>query len=113
VPEPRREALLILDAAAVNDVLPVLRNSATVTQVVPPHLALVSAFDAEALRKLPGVRFVLTDDIPEQAREDLEPAEKLFVDAWEARSQPKRERPGNGLAWDAPGFLPPDPPRPR
>ncbi len=48
---------------------------------------------------------------PVTVRDNLEPGEQLFVDGWLSRLPPKPERPGDGLAWDAPGMSAPDPPR--
>ena len=40
----------------------------------------------------------------------LSEAEMLFVDVWRARlDEPAKQRPGDGVPWDAPGFEPPDP----
>ena len=34
----------------------------------------------------------------------------LFVDAWRTRlDEPAKQRPGDEMPWDAPGFEPPDP----
>ena len=61
---------------------------------------------------------VFTEAPPPGLRETLEPAERLFVDAWLARGRPKPPRPGEGRPWDAgggpgePPRLPPDPPPP-
>jgi hypothetical protein len=54
----------------------------------------------------------VSDDPPPRLPPDLTQSERLFVAAWEARRQPK-SRVGEGLSWDAPGFLPPDSPTPR
>jgi hypothetical protein len=79
-----------------------------VTQLLPPRLALVLLDDrgAEELRALPGVS-VFTDAGPRPA--GLNDRERLFVDAWMSRGTGK-VRAANGLAWDAPGYVPPDPP---
>src|SRR5688500_7297086 len=38
----------------------------------------------------------------------LSEAEMLFIDAWRARlDEPAKQRPGDGVSWDAPGFDPP------
>jgi hypothetical protein len=106
-----REVLIAIDDDAMAKVLAALRSVARVTQVHPPHLILVApGVDLVTLRSLAGVRWVSTDEIPPTARSGLTPAELLFVDGWEQRGQGERGRPGQGLSWDAPGFLPPDPP---
>lgn len=42
--------------------------------------------------------------------EELDDAARLFLTAWLERPVEKRDRPGEGLPWDAPGFEPPGPP---
>jgi hypothetical protein len=112
------EFLVVLDpvpaAAATEDPLPALRAAARVTQVLSRRLVLVQAGGAElvaAVRAVPGVALVQTDPAAELSVDatGLDEKERLFVAAWRARSRPK-QRPGEGLDWDAPGFLPPDRP---
>jgi hypothetical protein len=40
----------------------------------------------------------------------LSAAERQWAEAWNLRRAKKKSRPGEGLAWDAPGFSPPDRP---
>ena len=89
-----------------------------VTQKVSPRVMLVEATSGEPtgdlkaeLEALPGVDAILTpgDSPGEEWIASLTRAEALFVQAFLRRSRPK-ERPGEGLDWDAEGFLPPDPP---
>ena len=103
------ELLVLADRATFADTLRTLRATATVTHVLRP-IVIVSGADPAVLRRFEGVREVVTDDLSAAARHDLEPEARTFVDAWRRRSAP-RDRRGDGLAWDAPGFLPPDPPR--
>lgn len=81
---------------------------AVVTQRLPPRLAVVRlpAAHLPALRSAGGVRAVCLpgDPVPDGLGE----SEQLFARAWQVRGRPK-ERTGDGLAWDAPGFEPPDP----
>jgi hypothetical protein len=44
---------------------------------------------------------------PPRVRDELTPPERLFVDGWLRRRAGKPARPGEGLAWDSPGRLPP------
>ena len=107
MPDMPREMLLFAENA---DILPAhlgaLRRAVQVTQVMPPRLALVIAPEGSEPPPIPGVVY-LTDDTPPPA--DLSPDERLFVEGWRLRRQPK-ERPGEGLSWDSPGFEPPDGP---
>ena len=105
------EALLIVEPALADQVLGGVTRAVTVTQRLPPRLAVVTGDedDLAALQQVPGVVAVIEGSVPESARAELDPTERLFVDAWLKRQQPK-VRPGEGLPWDAPGYLPPDPP---
>jgi hypothetical protein len=111
--DPPRELLVMIDPGLGDQALHRLRAVASVTQVLPPRLALVGA-DPEATDRVTGVVGVLgvyDDTLPDRPP-DLTPAEDVFISAWEARRHPKTRR-GEGLPWDAPGFLPPDPPTDR
>jgi hypothetical protein len=102
----------LLAAADVDATLADLSGSVTVTQRLPPRLAVVegSPRTAEALRARPGVLAVGDPDLPAAVRAGLTETERLFADAWALGRQPK-ERRGDGRSWDAAGFSPPDEPR--
>jgi hypothetical protein len=87
-----------------------LRTVGTVTAVMPPRLALLRLAPGLTPPDLDGVAYLrrLAADVP--LPDDLTDDERLFVEAWRLRFAPK-QRPGEGLAWDAPGFEPPDLPR--
>lgn len=86
-----------------------LRATATVTAAMPPRLLLVRPGES-ALPVLDGVRYLTADQpAPPGLEADLSAEERLFVEAWRSRAAPKQRR-GEGLAWDSPGFTPPDPP---
>jgi len=94
-------------------VLDHLTVQVTVVQSLPPRLAIVQSADdaGPALRAAPGVRAVGAPALPETVRSTLTDEELLFADAFVIAGAPKT-RPGDGAAWDAPGFTPPDrPPR--
>lgn len=78
-----------------------LRIRGQVTQLLPPRLALVAAGAVAA--GTPGLS-VHTGERPDL--DDPTDAEQLFVDAWWERRRGK-DRPGDGLPWDAPGYRPP------
>jgi hypothetical protein len=46
----------------------------------------------------------------ESVLDELNDGARLFMEAWRTRPLSKPNRPGEGLAWDAPGFEPPDRP---
>jgi hypothetical protein len=110
MPDPPRELLLVLERRVADQALAQVRAVANVTQVLEPRLALVRADPEIAARvaRVEGVLGVYEDAVPE-IPPDLTSSERTFVSAWEARRQPKT-RTGEGLPWDAPGHLPPDPP---
>jgi hypothetical protein len=99
---------LLVVAADVGRVLDRLGRPVTLVQHQPPRLAVVEADDAAgaALRSVPEVMGVGEPDLPDDVRAELTDTERLFADAWVLGRQPKT-RPGDGLAWDAPGFEPP------
>lgn len=110
MPDVPRELLIILEPRLADEALSQLRSVANVTQVLAPRLALVRA-DPETMARVARIGGVLDvyDDAFSELPPNLTPSERLFVSAWQARRQPKT-RLGEGLSWDAPGFLPPDPP---
>ena len=59
---------------------------------------------------LAGVFFATDEDVPEPILRTLSATEKQWVSAWLLRKRGK-QRVGDGLSWDAPGFLPPGSPR--
>jgi hypothetical protein len=107
--DPPREDLVVLDPGTAGQTLAQLRKIANVTQVLAPRLVLVRAEPALRARiaGVAGVLGVYSDVPPELA--DLAPAERVFISAWQTRGAPK-QRAGDGLSWDAPGFMPPDAP---
>ena len=105
---------MVLDDTAHGDPLGTVKSRLMVTQVVSPRLLIVSAEDdpTSILSALPGVRAVYGDKAPREAIESLTAEEALFAEGWNLRrAQPPKERPGEGLGWDAKGFEPPDSPK--
>jgi len=85
-----------------------------VTQRVSPRVMIVEpAVDVtkEHLQATDGIATVLEpgESADAATRQALTATEALFVDAYAQRFRHK-ERPGDGVSWDAPGFLPPDSP---
>ena len=64
-----------------------------------------------SLQAEPAVRWAGTQP-SQKVLDELEPTEQMFIDGWLLRRAGKSDRPGEGLDWDAPGRLPPDPPTP-
>lgn len=103
--------MLILDADSQERSAP---ERYRVTQRVSPRVVIVEPsvdLTKEQLQATSGVTAVFEPgERPDAAvRGALTDTEALFVDAYAQRGRPKA-RPGDGLSWDAEGFLPPDPP---
>jgi hypothetical protein len=107
------EVLIILeDSIATAEREAIIRN-ASPTQSISDrvYLAVPSEIAIDALRSTAGVATVLTGSEPVQCLPSLDEAESLFVQAWvSARGQVKQRR-GEGVNWDTPPMLPPDPKR--
>ena len=102
------EFLVLLGDERGVDGLEGLTEPVRVTQVGSPRLAIVEGPDA-ARTALSSMGAAVAG--PGEALEggaELTAQEQLFADAWSQRTGEARR--GEGLAWDAPGFAPPDPP---
>jgi hypothetical protein len=87
---------------AVEDAVP---PQAQLIQRLAPRLAIVAA-DEEGIRAMNRslkVRAVFAEDVPPEALEQLDHVSRAFAAGWNERRRPKK-RPGEGLAWDSPGF---------
>ncbi|MGX5653426.1 hypothetical protein ACWKWC_01470 [Geodermatophilus nigrescens] len=104
--------MLLVVADDVGQVLDRMGRAVTLVQHLPPRLAVVECDDdaRAALPTAPGVLGIGGPELPDDVRDRLTGTERLFADAWVLGRRPKT-RPGDGLAWDAPGFDPPDAPR--
>ena len=85
-----------------------------VIQQVSPRVVIVEPTDEvtkEDVRNMNGIEAVIEpgESLAADRGGALTDTEELFVKAYAQRS-PHKERPGEGLEWDAEGFLPPDPP---
>jgi hypothetical protein len=110
--EPHQEILVVVaDGVDFREAVEQWRRSGTVTQLLPPRLALLVP-DTDPPPHVPGTRWYL-DDVPADVLLDLAPHERIFVAAWRdrrARRGVAKDRPGDGVHWDTPGFQPPDAP---
>lgn len=111
--EVPRERLVVLQPGAADQARAKVESVAIVTQFLKPRLLLIRA-DATAEERVSRIAGVIGvyDSLPSHISSDMSPEENLFIKAWAARLQPKT-RPGEGLPWDTPGFLPPDAPKNR
>ena len=107
------EVLVILDPLTAAKAQERLRSSHRVTQVGSPRVVVVAVSPEETppSPSTPGVVAVSSGAPPPDVIEDLDEQETLFVTAWASRmTGPQKQRRGEGLPWDAPGFEPPDSP---
>ena len=111
-----REWLLILDEASADDVFPLLRALVSVAHIFSPRVIVVSSErdPVSTLSPLPGVRRVYAEDVSAEEIElddafmALSREEILAARAWLLRRErSEKDRPGEGLTWDAEGFEPP------
>lgn len=109
------ELLIVFDDEKAKEALAEVSRRCAVTQVVSRRVVVVRHAQgelSERLGSIPGVATVATAEVPSEVFAGLDETESLFVAAWMSRkTQPKKDREGEGLDWDAPGFKPPDPPR--
>lgn len=106
------EILLILDGDPQDPALEEVRKEQRVTQAVSDRVFAIEKPDSQqiaALEATPGVLLCPEGSTPPNVPVDLSSAERIWIDAWGKRGEPKPRR-GEGLSWDAPGFEPPDPP---
>lgn len=80
-----------------------------VVQSYPPRIAILRA-SVEQVQGIKGI--VVLDPAKLEATESaikppLSETERFFVNAWLLGRQAKPSRKGEGLPWDAPGYLPP------
>lgn len=103
---PDMHYLLLLDEDRMTDAV---RSHVTIVHTASPRLFVVRLVEAapEEISALPGVAAVTNRGLPAELMSDLDDEERLFARAFASRTEPK-ERIGEGLPWDAPGFEPPD-----
>jgi hypothetical protein len=112
----RRDALIVATNEAGWFALARLLAEREVTPAhsFPPRCAVAAlrASDVEALRRVPAVR-VIVGVLPESEIASLPQELRLAIAGWNAHLRSSAGRvpvKGRGERWDAPGFLPPDPP---
>lgn len=111
-----KEWLIILSDEGADEARKRLSAHHRIVQVASPRVVVVQSPEKVEpdmpLRSIPGVVTVTDGEAPPEVMEGLDESEALFVAAWSSRIKqgPSKERRGEGLPWDAPGFEPPDPP---
>ena len=105
--DPAPEELIILTGQLPDEVVTELREHYRETQSVSARVFLARGQPDRGWPPPAGVHIYSTPDIPEEILRSLDPRESLFVAAWRRRLQGPKQRPGEGLNWDAPGREPP------
>jgi len=103
------QALLILGPETTKALSEVARM-VSVPQHLPPRLAVAEGTPEQlaSLQGMANVTAILEPPVPESVLQQLNSTERLFAEAWTESRRPKKERPGDGLPWDAEGFEPPN-----
>ena len=106
--ENEMQVMVLVDETAGSEVI---EKHAAIVHRASPRLFVVRVEPAvrDRLAELPGVAAVTDGAFSAGVSERLYEAEALFAAAFAARGTSK-QRVGNGLEWDAPGYEPPDPP---
>jgi hypothetical protein len=104
--------LVVLDRGSSQAAVDALRAVGQVLSVTPPRLAVVEASDPAPLRAVSGV-VAVRDSVDESLLGMLTFEEGVAARAFAYPRSSADARPGDGLAWDAPGFEPPDDPAAR
>ena len=109
-----RDSLVIIIGDRAEESFKRISADYKVRQVASPRVFTVEADQSELakLRAVSGVTVVTSGDAPPGIMEKLDEGEALFVAAWLSRRKEgsSKQRLGEGLSWDAPGFTPPDAP---
>jgi hypothetical protein len=107
------EVLVILEPSITDSDRQAVRRAAPPTQSISNRVFTANATESALprLRSMPGVSNIIGG--AEQGRNlpQLDDAESLFVEAWLSRRGQVKQRRGDGLDWDTPPMLPPDPKR--
>ena len=108
------EALIIFKEPLSQRTMADLKARYRLTGLMPPRLAVLGLREGQLqeLQRMGGVEAVMTgpaSPLPASLTEQ----ERLFIMGWLQRRQGGKQRKGEGLPWDAEGYLPPDKPRSR
>ena len=105
------EVLVVLGAAATEPQRQAVMRAAPAAQMISPRVFTSATADAARVRSMPGVGAVLTGGEAVESLPALDDNETLFAQAWLSRAGKTKQRIGEGLDWDTPPMIPPDPPR--
>jgi len=104
------EVLVILSPRATPEDRKQIARLAAPTQSISERVYVAQSNPGvlAQLRSAPGIALVLTGSEGVGGLPSLSEEEALFVRAWIAGRQPKKQRIGEGLDWDTPPMTPPD-----
>ena len=105
--DPEPEQLVVITGQLPDEAVNRLRERFRVTQSASPRVFLGRGQPDRGWPPPPGVHVFATPDIPDEILRALDRAESLFVAAWRLRMRGPKQRRGDRLDWDAPGFEPP------
>jgi len=108
-----RSVLVLLPEESASQQVARLQDTYRVLTMLRPRIVVLQVEEAAvtALRQDPALTGVYEQVVPPEALAGLRPEERLFVEGWVQQQASKdKQRRGDGLSWDAPGFQPPDPP---
>lgn len=110
--EAMSEVLIILDPSITKVDREAVLRVAPVTQSISNRVFLGAVNDAALanLRSMAGIARLVTGAEPTKSLPPLDDAESLFVHAWLSKRGQVKQRRGEGLDWDTPPMIPPDPP---
>jgi hypothetical protein len=106
------EALVILKSSLLTDERAAITRVAPVRQAISDRVFVADVADTglDELRARSGIARVVTGADSVETLPEMSDAERLFVRAWLSRGEVKSRR-GEGLDWDTPPMVPPDPKR--
>ncbi|HEX2828920.1 MAG TPA: hypothetical protein VHP37_21400 [Burkholderiales bacterium] len=105
------EVLVILATSATDAQRAAVISAAPAAQTISQRVFTSAGGNAAQLRSMAGIAAVLTGGEPVESLPTLSDTEALFAHAWLSRAGQTKQRPGDGLSWDTPPMVPPDPPR--
>ena len=111
------EALIILQSSLSADERAAIARVAPVKQAISDRVFVADVLAAGAgkslddLRATPGIARVVTGGEPVGTLPEMTDAERLFARAWLSSRGAVKSRRGEGLDWDTPPMVPPDPKR--
>lgn len=105
------EILLILETSITNAGREAILRVVSPTQSISNRVFLASLSESavDQIRTMAGVSRVLTGGEVGQNLPHLTDAESIFVEAWLSSRGQVKQRLGDGLDWDTPPMIPPDP----